>query len=42
MGQGSTTMNIVGVGDFTGGGTDDILGENPFNGVVDFWGINNG
>jgi hypothetical protein len=35
-------MNIVGTGDFTGSGSDDILWENPANGTVGFWGIGNG
>jgi hypothetical protein len=35
-------MNIVGVGDFTGNRTDDVLWENPSNGVVGFWGMNSG
>ena len=34
--------NVVGVGDFTGNGTSDILWQNPTTGDVDEWQINNG
>ena len=34
--------NVVGVGDFTGNGTDDILWQNPTTGDVDEWQIANG
>ena len=34
--------NVVGVGDFTGNGTSDILWQNPTTGDVDEWQIANG
>ena len=34
--------NVVGVGNFTGNGTSDILWQNPTTGDVDEWLINNG
>jgi hypothetical protein len=34
--------NVVGVGDFTGNGTSDILWQNPTTGDVDEWQLSNG
>jgi hypothetical protein len=31
------SMNIAGFGDFTGNGISDVLWENPANGVVGDW-----